>query len=237
MKAFILKFTKLSIPAILWLIWQHYLDPIYCSIYFYHAGIASCQSHFNFFILGGLIGCILFLVFFGLSLFLFVKLFILLQGKTYLKWIQSLVFVILLFTIIKTGFVARKPPFVHFLMGVKQYFEKEVDLNQFQQWVESDQIDAKMIDGEMWIDEYDDPVVPLILRNDIKKLSPVRIEIKVLPSGLKYLRLENGRIFDVGSFGFVTGVGKDELPYRDKITHEDRIEINKKTFVWFQPVE
>jgi hypothetical protein len=231
MKILIIKLIKLSIPIILWLICQCWLAPAY----FYNAGIASCQSKSNgIFMLGLLIYMVLFFAFLGISIFLFVKLFIFSHEKTCHKWTQSLAGIILFFAVITMGVVLSKPIPHTFLMGVKQYFEKEINLNQFQQWVESDQIDAKMIDGEMWIDDSD---VPLILQNDIKKLSPMCIKIKVLPSGLKYLRLENGSIFDLGSFGFVTGVGKDELPYRDKITHEDRIEINKKTFVWFQPVE
>ncbi len=233
MKIFIVKFIKLSIPAILWLIWQCWLAPI-C---WYYAGNAFCLSRVNLFQLVLLINGTLFLAFLCASLFLFVKLFIMPCGKIYYICAQSLMIIFLLFAVIKMGFVLSKSPNDPFLMGVKQYLEKEIDLNQFQQRVESDQIDAKTIEGKMNIDKYDDPDVPLVLQDDIKKLSPTMIEIKMLPSDLKYLRLEYGRIFDMGSFGFVTGVGKDELPYRDNITHEDRIEINKKTFVWFQPIE
>jgi hypothetical protein len=89
--------------------------------------------------------------------------------------------------------------------------------------------------------------MPTVLQNDIKKFysikgtspvieigfSPIMIEIEISQSGSKYLRLTRygGH---VGSFGFVTGANKDEVPY-DKAAPEYRTEIDDKSFTWIRP--
>lgn len=226
---FILRYIKLNIPIALWIIWVHCLG-YYC-LYYAGSMYYPSTSIVPFFTII-LVSIVLFWTCGIAILFYFGQLFILLYKKNYHKCIQNIIAIIFFITFV--FYIKPCPGYIPFALGLKNYFEKQINFDQFRQWIESDQIEGKMVEGILFIDKYDDPDVPVMLQNDVKKLSPMRIDIGILPSGSKYLRLRHyGGL--IGDFGFVTGANKDVLPYDKYAGTEYRTEIDNKSFVWIRP--
>jgi ABC-type uncharacterized transport system fused permease/ATPase subunit len=149
----ILRYIKLNIPVLLYLIWAWCFN----YYYFYYIGSIFFQSKVKSVIpyaMGLMIPLIL-LVICGIAcLCYFVQLFTLLHKKNYHKCIQNIIAIIIFLGISFSLFIYNIRPcreYIPFALGLKNYFEKQIHLNQFQQWVESPQIDKKMIKGRIVI--------------------------------------------------------------------------------------
>jgi len=212
----------LILPILSFWVWTYWIRG-YCI--FYIGSVAPCSTRVFFAVY--IFDAMLFFLSVIAILFCFIQLLRIVCRKKSDKYILTRN-IVLIVSYIFVFQIKPNPNYVPFALGLKNYYAKEVDLLQFQQWIES----AQIKEAEWRLSEpYDKYNFPDPLLDDIQKISAVRIDIKRSPSGTLFLRLWS-YMWLMGDYGFVIGANKDELPFDKHGPSEHRTEINNESFVW-----
>jgi hypothetical protein len=125
-------------------------------------------------------------------------------------------------TMIETGYVV-------FTKGLLEAMKKEADIPAILTWLENLNLEANTgtnVEKSRWQlkeDEWPD---------EIRKLSPGYVIIKISNKGKRYVRVMCGGPL-TGRWGLLVGSGVEGVPLNDYFVSEYRRELGPNAFVWF----